>query len=141
MQFKRRLRKDAAIDITSLVDVVFLLLLFFVVTTSFRESPGMEMDLPQTTSQSGVELGEIVISIVPQGDQAAIYLGEEPVSLEDLERRLPDMIKARAEEKRNVIIQANRRAFFESVYRVVEIARDAGARNITFPAILKREQQ
>jgi biopolymer transport protein ExbD len=141
MQFRRRLRKDAAIDITSLVDVVFLLLLFFVVTTSFRESPGMEMDLPQTTSQSGVELGEIVISIVPQGDQAAIYLGEEPVTLEELQQRLPDMIKARAEEKRNVIIQANRKAFFESVYRVVEIARDAGARNITFPAILKREQQ
>jgi len=141
MQFKRKQKsKEALIDITALIDVVFLLLLFFVVTTSFRESPGMEMDLPETTSQQGVELGELVISILPQGDQAAIYLGDEQVTLEQLSRRLPDMIKARQPDKRSVIIQANRKAFFESVYRVVEIARDAGALNVTFPAILKQQQ-
>ena len=140
MQFKRKQKsKEALIDITALIDVVFLLLLFFVVTTSFRESPGMEMDLPETTSQQGVELGELVISILPQGDQAAIYLGDEQVTLEQLSRRLPDMIRNRQPDKRNVIIQANRKAFFESVYRVVEIARDAGALNVTFPAILKQQ--
>ena len=141
MQFRRRPKQKAAlIDITALIDVVFLLLLFFVVTTSFRESPGMELDLPRTTDTSGVELGEIIISILPQGDEAAIYLGEEQVSLEELSDRLERMLGARDPDKRDVIIQANRRAFFESVYRVVEIARNSGARNVTFPAILQQEQ-
>lgn len=138
MQFKRKQRKEVPIDITALIDVVFLLLLFFVVTTSFRESPGMEMDLPRTTSTEGVELGEIIISIIPAEDGAAIFLGDERVTLDALTNRLPEMLEAKEPGERNVIIQANRDALFESVYRVVEISRNAGARNITFPAIIEK---
>ncbi|HUX06667.1 MAG TPA: biopolymer transporter ExbD [Acidobacteriota bacterium] len=138
MQFKRRLKKDAAIDIASLVDIVFLLLLFFVVTTTFRESPGLNMDLPETTSEAGVRLKEVVIRIILEGDDAAIFLMEDKVSIGELPERLKTLLAKQDEEDRSVIVEADRNVRFKIVFDVLDIARQSGATNITFPAIFKR---
>jgi biopolymer transport protein ExbD len=137
MQFKRRLKKDAAIDITSLVDIVFLLLLFFVVTTTFRESPGLKMDLPETTSEAGVKLKEAVIRIVPEGEGSAIFLLDDKVTLDDLPEKLKNLLAQQDEENRSVVVEADRNVRFQTVFEVLDIARQAGALNITFPAIFK----
>ncbi len=137
MLFKRRLKKDAAIDIASLVDVVFLLLLFFVVTTSFRESPGLDMDLPETTSEAGVRLKEVVIRIIPEGEDAAIFLMEDKVTIGELPEKLRALLAQQDEENRSVVVEADRNVRFKTVFDVLDIARQSGATNITFPAIFK----
>jgi biopolymer transport protein ExbD len=141
MQFKRRLRKDANIDIAPLVDCVFLLLLFFVVTTTFRESPGLIMDLPETTSTAGVRLKEVVVRIIPQGEGSAIFLRDDLVTLSDLPERLKALLAQQKEDSRSVIVEADRNVRFQTVFEVLDIARQAGATNITFPAIFKSEKQ
>ena len=141
MLFKRRLKKDAAIDIASLVDVVFLLLLFFVVTTSFRESPGLDMDLPETTSEAGVRLKEVVIRIILEGEDAAIFLMEDKVTIGELPEKLRSLLAQQDEENRSVVVEADRNVRFKTVFDVLDIARQSGATNITFPAVFKTGEQ
>lgn len=141
MQFKQKLRKDASIDIASLVDVVFLLLLFFVVTTTFRESPGLQLDLPETMDESGVRLRDVEVRIYPRGEEAAIYIGTEEIGLNELSAKLKQLLAERDEDKRAVVVHADKSVRFEIVFEVLDIARDAGATNITFPAVLKGEER
>lgn len=139
MKFKRTQKKEAIIDMASLVDIVFLLLLFFVVTTTFKESPGLEIDLPETSNITGVKIKDIIIQIAPLDDDAVIYLGEEQVALDDLEAKLRSLLEARKPDKRALVIQADKNVRFEVVFAVVDIARNSGATSFTFPAIMKQE--
>jgi biopolymer transport protein ExbD len=52
MKFKRNLKSDVGIDLTSLIDVVFILLLFFMLTTSFSRSSNLVINLPSANGQS-----------------------------------------------------------------------------------------
>ena len=139
MKFSKKLRKDAAIDIASLVDVVFLLLLFFVVTTTFRENPGLKMDLPETREEAGVRLKEAVVRIVPEDGDSAVYLLSERVTLEELPGKLKTLLESMEEDDRSVVVEADKNVRFEVVFAVLDIARTSGATNITFPAIFNPE--
>ena len=50
MQFREKTKKRVSINITSLIDVLFLLLIFFMVSSTFLEQPGMKLDLPKTST-------------------------------------------------------------------------------------------
>ncbi len=141
MEFKRKLKKGAAIDITSLVDIVFLLLIFFVVTTTFRESPGLNLDLPETRDAAGVTLRDLEVSVVAAGAAggAIVYLGEEEISIDELEERLRMEIASREQDRRALVVRADREVRFDTVFRVLDIARRAGALSITFPATFSPE--
>ena len=141
MEFKRKLKKDAFIDITSLVDIVFLLLIFFVVTTTFRESPGLNLDLPETRDAAGVTLRDLEVSVVAAGAAggAVVYLGEQAISIDELEERLRIEIASREQDRRALVVRADREVRFDTVFRVLDIARRAGALSITFPATFSPE--
>ena len=141
MEFKRKLKKDAFIDITSLVDIVFLLLIFFVVTTTFRESPGLNLDLPETRDAAGVRLRDLEVSVVAAGAAggAVVYLGEQAISIDELEERLRREIASREPDRRALVVRADREVRFDTVFRVLDIARRAGALSITFPATFSPE--
>lgn len=141
MQFKRRLKKEASIDMAPLVDAVFILLLFFVVTSTFKETPGLEIDLPETREAQGVELRDLVVNIAPKDGGSVIYLGETPVTLESLPAELEKELKRRPEDKQFVVVQADKSVAFEQVYRVFDIARQAGAKGITVPGTFKPEER
>jgi len=50
MAFLRRKREEPRVDLTPMVDVVFLLLIFFMISTTFVETPGIEVKLPESSS-------------------------------------------------------------------------------------------
>ena len=55
MKFKRSLKADVHIDLTSLIDVVFILLLFFMLTTSFSRSTSLIVNLPEASGETVTE--------------------------------------------------------------------------------------
>lgn len=143
MQFKRRLKKDATIEIAPLIDIVFILLLFFVVTTTFKENPGLEIDLPETQDSKGIELRDLVVSIAPgEGDEPArIFFKGEEISEDDLEAELKREMELRADaesEDRFVVIEADKAVRFEVVHRIVTLAKQVGASGVNFPAVFQR---
>ena len=124
----RRFLPEGRIDLTPLIDCVFLLLIFFMLTTAFIHTRGLDVDLPassQTTEQQ--EKKDINITIDRNG---RIEIGGEEVIPEELKRRIKRaMIECRND---NIIIQADREVEEQKVVDVIDAAKAVGVRGIAF---------
>lgn len=85
MQFERTTRKPRQIGLTPLIDVVFLLIIFFMLSTSFIKTESMEMSFPG--AQVVNEKPKSAIQIFVHDDER-LFLGEEEVSVADLKAQL-----------------------------------------------------
>ncbi len=118
MKFARRQETTSGAPLAPLLDVVFLLLIFFVVTTSFAESH-LPLDLPEASSGRPGEESALRIEIDAEG---GIVLEGEPTTLEALGLRLEE---AHA-EKRPVEIRADRTSEHGRFVAVLDLARRIG---------------
>lgn len=98
-------------DLTPLIDTVFLLLIFFMLTSSFVFQPGVRIHLPKTVTSDVIHKENVQIT-VSRGDR--LYLGEAIVTLNELKSRLAPL----ASSKQPVLIRADRQA---SMGRIVEV--------------------
>jgi biopolymer transport protein ExbD len=121
MEFERRRRRHGHIDIAPLVDVVFNLLLFFVITYNVTAEPAIRIRLPESkTAQSGTEQ-QVVITLTRDG---ATFVGEKPVSLESI----PDVVRELwgADRQPAVRIKADEGAPVGLLIRVIDGVKLAG---------------
>lgn len=81
MEFERRRRRNGRIDIAPLVDIVFNLLLFFVITYNIAADSAIRVRLPESTTAESTADEPIVISVTRAGED---FIGEQPVAIEDL---------------------------------------------------------
>ena len=81
MQFERRKRAPIHTNIAPLVDVVFLLLLFFMVTSHIALEPSIDISLPQSKTSQHQESDTITLSISREGE---IFIGEKQIALEEI---------------------------------------------------------
>lgn len=79
MKFRRHLKADVAIDLTSMIDVVFILLLFFMLTTSFSRSSSLIINLPEASGETVTE-GPLRIDIVVDREGAFAVNGQRLVN-------------------------------------------------------------
>jgi len=123
MNFRPRQRDEVGLDLTSLIDVVFLLLLFFMLTTTFVETTRLKIDLPETQAGEQAERKDVpwVIEIDAQGRYA---LNGEVVEAEQLAARLR-AIPGRSDET-SVLVRADAKAGYQAVVRALDAARAAG---------------
>jgi biopolymer transport protein ExbD/biopolymer transport protein TolR len=113
------------INITSLIDVLFLLLIFFMVSSTFLEQPGMKLDLPAAKSFEVEEHKELVVHISPQGE---IFLGEQQVALDTLKARLE--LQVAVDRERPLVLRADKDAAHGRVVEVMDVAKQTGVRKI-----------
>ena len=122
MGFRRKRREDIRPELTPMVDVVFLLLIFFMISTTFVEQPGISVKLPESTSQQVErEPEEIQVYLDEKGQ---IYLKEEPVSLGQLQSRLADM--GDKASTTTFFLMADAEARHGQVVRIMDAAKEAG---------------
>jgi len=119
---KRRERIKVQVPLTSLIDIVFLLLIYFLLTTNFMVEEGIKIKLPQAKA-AAPQTEEVITVYVDQQGQA--FLGAEEVSLARLFDRLKDMIGGR--ENKLVVIRADRAVILNKAVKVMDIAKAAGA--------------
>ncbi len=124
-------------DLTPMVDVTFLLLIFFMITASFNLTKTIETPAPDPDSKGAQTLQTLEeleqTSIMVRIDsQDTIYVDDEPVDASDLEDVLGD--KLRAEQKNEVIIQSSPESRHESMVNVYDAATGAGMQNIRLAA-------
>ncbi len=86
MGFRRQPQDAPRVDLTPMIDVVFLLLIFFMISTTFIERPGLNIDLPASSAEQ-IRQGEkeIQVYLTATGE---IFLQRQPVSLDELHTRL-----------------------------------------------------
>ncbi|MCH6258210.1 biopolymer transporter ExbD [Puniceicoccaceae bacterium K14] len=109
------------INISPLIDMVFILLIFFIVTTVFVEETGVDVNKPQASSAQDLEKNSILIAITANGK--VVYGGREisPTGVRSTVKRLSQ------KEKMPVIIQADKTVTTELLIRVIDEAKLAGA--------------
>jgi biopolymer transport protein ExbD len=117
------------INISPLIDMVFILLIFFIVTTVFVEETGVEVDKPQAVSASQLEKNSILLAITPQGQ--VVYGGRE-VGLAGV-RALVKRLTAR--EQIPVIIQGDKNANYGLAIQVYDECKLADAEKVSFAAV------
>ena len=123
---KRRSKRRVRIDIHPLIDVVFLLLIFFMVTTTFSQRPGMKLELPASETASTQQIQEL--TVVLTYDQRVFFQGRE-IELSNLPNLLEKELQKSSEKM--VIISADRRVEYGKVVAVMDIAKKSGARGLT----------
>ena len=122
MSFHRKQSEEPRIDLTPMVDVVFLLLIFFMISTTFVESPGISIKLPESSSQTiDREPKEIKVYLSQEGD---IYHGEKKISVDDFKGLLAEN-QADAKET-TVLLLADQESRHGKVVILMDLARDAG---------------
>ena len=121
MKFERRKRFVAPLDIAPLVDVIFLLLLFFMLTSRMVSEPAIMIDLPDSSTAEVQTPSEIVISISDQGE---VFLGEDQVPLENLTETLN--VRLRQEHNPVVHLRADQEVEVGLLVRVVDCVKLGG---------------
>ncbi len=122
MAFGRKKRDDPKVDLTPMVDVVFLLLIFFMISTTFVETPGLAIKLPESSSSIvEKEPEEIKIYLSREGE---VFLQDEPISMEGLAKRLDGF-----GEKAKImtfLLLADEKALHGKVVQLMDLAKGAG---------------
>jgi len=116
---------DTVIDMTPLIDCVFILLIFFIVTTVFVEETGVEVDKPQAASASQLEKTSILIAITATGQ--VVYDGRD-VGVGGVQAIVRRLLQR---EEIPVIIQADQLSTTGILARVIDEAKLAGAVQIS----------
>ncbi len=119
---KRKERIKVQAPFTSLIDIVFLLLIYFLLTTNYMVDEGIKIKLPQARA-SAPQTEEVLTVYVDQ--QGRAFLGTEEVSIARLFDRLKEKIGS--QENKLVVIRADRAVILNKAVKVMDIAKAAGA--------------
>jgi biopolymer transport protein ExbD len=124
MKFKRKVfLEKGRLDIAPLIDVVFLLLIFFMLTSSFIFQPGIRVNLPRAVT-SEVLHKELLIVTVTEDNK--VFINERPVDGDELISR----ITLAARDDQPLLIRADKRSEMGKVIEIWDMCRQVDVRQI-----------
>ena len=132
MNFKKNPSEELELNLTPLIDVVFLLLIFFMVTTTFDRETQLKIELPQASGELNKAKKMLDVSIDAKG---RFFVNQAEVINSDIETIKKALSQAAAgNEKPPILINADGNASHQSVVKVLDAAMQLGFVNITFAA-------
>ncbi|MCI0513971.1 biopolymer transporter ExbD [candidate division KSB1 bacterium] len=139
MQFIDRKKKKAQINITSLVDMLFILLIFVMITSTFKEQPGMELELPESKTYEQTEMKDFVLRIL-KDDQAEIQfiLNTRTIPLDSLAQLLQQTTHQASEP--TLTLKADKEIPHGVVVKAMDLARQAGIKKLVIATRIPPEE-
>jgi biopolymer transport protein ExbD len=128
MRFHQKKKRSPVINIVSLIDILCLLLIFFIVTTTFKkDEPVVKIDLPES-SQAQKTGDTDVPSILSVNGPDQVFLDGKQISLADL----AETLRQRSAEKPGwkVAMRADKAAAFGTIIKIMDAAKSAGIRQL-----------
>ena len=121
-----RTEEDAAIDMTPMLDVVFIMLIFFIVSTTFIRDEGVQINRPSAAATAQVQKSQgIVVSIDPQGK---IWLDQEALPFAQLAAKLRLALAKKAQA--SVLIKADQDAATGDLIKVLDLIKSLGVEQV-----------
>ncbi len=112
-----------SINISPLIDVIFILLIFFIVTMVFADGSAMKVDVPKASTAVSVDTRPFTVVI---RSDSSIIVDEKFISLAELE----NIMRARLKENSSVILRGDGEASVRALVEVMDCAKQCGAREI-----------
>ena len=123
MGFSRKKPEEPRVELTAMIDVVFLLLIFFMISTTFIERPGLRVELPEAGANAiKIDNKEVHVYLSAEGD---IYLERDKVSYEELEEAINAYLPQQAKQM-TFLLMADKAARHGKVVALMDAARNAG---------------
>ena len=120
-------RRRVSLDISPLLDVVFLLLIFFLVTTTFMPDASMELELPESTTATQSEVTPTMVTV---GEDGGVQIDGDSVSIQELERTVASLLP---EEREKITVRADARVDYGVIVRIIDALRNAGVDALSLP--------
>jgi biopolymer transport protein ExbD len=127
MKFAVRKRRAPTIIIVSLVDILTILLIFFVVSTTFKkDQPQVDINLPEskTSTSKPAELEHAILSVDASDN---VQLDGKAIAVDDLQQAVNDLP---AERKSTLVLKADEKASFGIIVKVMDALKLAGVKNL-----------
>ncbi len=133
MQLRTRQKRKVLINITSLIDVLFLLLIFFMVSSTFLEQPGIKLELPHAESAVVVEQKDYVLFVDKQGK---MFLNDREVVMDDLEAQIKDALPEMKDSA--LVLKADQDVSHGIVVRIMDIVKKSGIKKLIIGTKLQK---
>nr|WP_086938062.1 biopolymer transporter ExbD [Thaumasiovibrio occultus] len=125
----RRQREEAQVDLTSMLDIVFIMLIFFIVTSSFVNESGIDVNRPQASNAVSQKEAGIFVAVTANNE---IYIDKRLIDQERIQPTLERLLLDKPETA--LVIQADEDASSGTVVRVMDAAQSAGITQIALAA-------
>jgi len=126
MKFETETKLLTAFNYSSLTDIVMLLLIFFLLTSQFVITTGVQVRLPKSETSENVTENQFIVTITQTND---IYFGSEKISLGELADKI---IKSPEQQReKNLVIKADKQVPIEILIKVIDIAKSSGVNKFT----------
>jgi len=119
---KKRGRYEVQAPLTSLIDIVFLLLIYFLLTTNFMVEEGIKIKLPQARASKPQVEEAITVYVDKEGRS---YLNDQEITIGNLFQQLKEMIGQKKDKL--VVVRADRGVILNKAVKVMDVAKAAGA--------------
>lgn len=120
---------ESNIDITPMLDVVFIMLIFFIVTATFVKESGIDVNSPDAATAVKKKKANILVAI---NEKNEIWIDKREVDIRSVR---PSIERLHAENPQgSVVIQADKKSYTETLVKVMDAARSAGVYNIAIAA-------
>lgn len=126
MEFIRPKKSSIGLDMAPLIDIIFQLLIFFILTSSFLH-PSLELKLPKAVQATETRPEHLIIS-VDQNEK--LFVNTMPVSMESLKTHLEPLLAAKKPEARDVHLRGDQDMPYKTFVEIMDQARQAGASQI-----------
>ncbi|MCH8127018.1 biopolymer transporter ExbD [candidate division KSB1 bacterium] len=125
MQISKKVRKKVQINVTSLIDVLFILLIFFMVTSTFLEQPGIKLELPKAQSAQVEQIENLIIYV---DQQRQVFLNDKPVAIDRLEKLLKETIAEN--DQPTLVLRADKAVPHGLVVTIMDLAKRCGVKRL-----------
>lgn len=117
------------INVTSLIDVMFLLLIFFMVSSSFKNQPAIDLSLPRSSTAQETTTTPTVIYLTRDG---RLFLDDEQVETGELSGRLRQLQAATGEDR--IVLRADEHSEHGAVVELIDVIKESGFRRVSLAA-------
>lgn len=127
MRFNRHLAPRAQVDLIPMIDVVFQLVIFFMVSSTFLITPGIRLALPQSETSEPVAMTKIVVTVKSEEE---VYLNKDRYSLIELDEALDSMKREEKTSIGTVVIEGDRDIPYNLIVQVLDVLRRQGFQGV-----------
>lgn len=136
VSFRNAKRNSGGVDLSPMLDVIFQLILFFLVSTSFSVLPAINVKLPVSTTASGQKTGSITITVLENG---GLWFNDEKVTMEELDKCLLNFdVEGVKKEEFPVLIAADSNVTNGKIVSIFDVLRKNGFSSVSLRTMGKK---
>lgn len=123
IKFNRRLKTKVVLDMAPMIDIVFQLIIFFMLATQVKVTTGMEFELPKAENLSNIAQTPLKITII---SEKSIVVGSKKTNLANFSVVLSESTSADATAQKSVILYGNKSIEYELLIQVMDTLKEFG---------------